>query len=37
VRDLKHWIGSLEQAKSIEAAGSTDGTTELLRVAITAK
>jgi hypothetical protein len=37
VRDLKHWIGSLEQAKSIEAAGSTDGTTEQLRVVITAK
>jgi len=37
VRDLKHWIGSLEQAKSIEAAGSSDGTAEELRVVITAK
>ena len=37
VRDLKHWIGSLEQAKSIEAAGSSDGVAEDLKVAITAK
>jgi hypothetical protein len=37
VRDLKHWIGSLEQAKSIEAAGSTDGVAEELRVVIAAK
>jgi hypothetical protein len=37
VRDLKHWIGSLEKAKSIEAAGSNDGTTEQLQVVISAK
>jgi len=37
IRDLKHWIGSLEQAKSIEAAGSTDGVVEDLRVGITSK
>lgn len=37
VRDLKRWIGSLEKAKSIEAAGSTDGVHEELRVAIAAK
>jgi hypothetical protein len=37
VRDLKHWIGSLEKAKSIEAAGSSDGSAEELRVVISAK
>jgi len=37
VRDLKHWIGSLEQAKSIEAAGSSDGVAEELRVVISTK
>lgn len=37
VRDLKHWIGSLEQAKSIEAAGSSDGVAEELKVVISSK
>ncbi|HJW94873.1 MAG TPA: hypothetical protein VJ901_14755 [Thermoanaerobaculia bacterium] len=34
VRDLKHWIGSMEKAKSIEAAGSSDGVAEDLKVVI---
>jgi hypothetical protein len=36
-RDLEHWIGGLERASAVEAAASDDGTSEALRVRITAK
>lgn len=36
-RDLRRWIGTLEHAQSIEAAASSDGTTEELRVRIASK
>jgi len=37
IRDLKHWIGSLEQAESIEASDSVDPRKEELRVVVKAK
>lgn len=36
-RDLERWIGSLERAKTIDAVDLSDGTTEELKVRITAK
>ncbi len=37
IRDLKHWIGSLENAESIEAADLMDRQKEELRVVVKAK
>ena len=37
VRDLERWIGGLRQAKSIDAADVTDGSTDELKVRISAK
>ncbi len=37
IRDLKHWIGSLESAESIEAADTIDAHSEELRVVVKAK
>jgi hypothetical protein len=34
IRDLRHWIGALEKAKSIEAADSVSGGIEELRVRV---